>query len=102
MSVVEFVRTQAVEGKTAELRKALEGAIRRFPQQPGCIRAKALQAVESEDPSVFFLVIEWETLDAHLKWRDSEVEGRVWFKENVRPFMSGTNLTGHYVQFAEA
>jgi heme-degrading monooxygenase HmoA len=102
MSVVEFVRTTAAEGKSAELRKALEGAVHRFPQQPGCLRARALQAVESEDPNVFFLIVEWESVEAHLKWRDSNLEGRTWFKDNVRPFMSGTNLTGHFLQFAES
>jgi heme-degrading monooxygenase HmoA len=102
MSVHEIVRTTAVEGKQKELRRALEGMVKRFPQQEGCISAKALQAVESEDPNVFFLVIEWVSVDAHLQWRDSKSEGRLWFIENVRPFMSGQNLTGHYIQYAEA
>lgn len=102
MSVLEFVRTTAVPGKANELRKALEGAIERFPRQAGCLSAQALQAVEAEDPHVFFLVIEWESLEAHLRWRDAESEGRVWFKDNVRPLMSGQNLTGHFLQFASA
>jgi len=102
MSVVEFVRTTAVEGKANELRAALEGAVRRFPQQPGCLRARALQAVDTEDPHVFFLIVEWESLEAHLKWRDSNLEGRTWFKDHVRPLMTGTNLTGHFLQFVEA
>jgi heme-degrading monooxygenase HmoA len=66
------------------------------------LNAKALQPVPSEDTNVFYLLIEWETLEAHLKWRDSTGEGREWFKTNVRPFMSGTNLTGHFVQYASA
>jgi heme-degrading monooxygenase HmoA len=102
MSILELVRTTAAPGKANELRAALDGAVKRFPKQPGCLSAKALQAVESEDPHVFFLIIEWETVEAHLKWRDSGSEGRVWFMENVRPFMSGQNLTGHFHQFAEA
>jgi heme-degrading monooxygenase HmoA len=102
MNVVEFVRTTAAKGKASELRQALEDAVRRFPKQPGCIGAKALQAIESEDPNIFFLIVEWESTDAHLKWRDSDTDGRIWFKENVRPLMDGTNLTGHFLLFAEA
>ena len=102
MSVIEFVRTTAVEGKADQLRKALEQAIPGFPNQAGCRSAKAYQAVESEDPDVFFLVIEWDSVDAHLAWRDSGNEFRTWFTDNVRPLMGGNNLTGHYLQVVEA
>jgi heme-degrading monooxygenase HmoA len=102
MSVTEIVRTTAAEGKASELKEALAEAVRRFPSQPGCLNAKALQPVPSEDPNVFFLLIEWESLEAHLRWRDSTVDGREWFKGHVRPLMSGTNLTGHFIQYAQA
>jgi heme-degrading monooxygenase HmoA len=102
MSVTEIVRTVAGEGKAAELKTALAEAVRIFPSQPGCLGARALQPVESEDANVFFLLIEWESVDAHLKWRDSSLDGREWFKSSVRPLMGGTNLTGHFIQYAEA
>ena len=102
MSITEIVRTTAVEGKASELKQALAETVRRFPTQPGCLGAKALQPVESEDQNVFFLIVEWESVEAHLKWRDSTLEGREWFKSNVRPLMSGSNLTGHFIQYAEA
>ena len=102
MSVTEIVRTTAAEGKASEVKQALAEAVRRFPAQPGCLRAKALRPVDSEDQNIFFLIIEWDSVESHLKWRDSTLDGREWFKTNVRPFMSGSNLTGHFIQYAEA
>jgi heme-degrading monooxygenase HmoA len=60
------------------------------------------EGVSTEGGAGFFLLIEWETLEDHLKWRDSTLEGREWFKSNVRPLMSGTNLTGHFIPYAQA
>ena len=102
MSVMEIVRTTAVEGKAEELRAVLEQAMTKFAETAGCLGARAMQAVESEDPHVFMLLIEWDSVEVHLAWRDSDLESRIWFMENVRPLMSGQNLTGHYLQFAEA
>lgn len=101
MAVTEFVRATAKQGKADDLRAALEKAIPEFPKQQGCRGARAFQGVESEDSAVFFLVIEWDSVEAHLAWRDSDTESRRWFVENVRPFFEGTNLTGHFVQFVE-
>ena len=102
MTVTEFVRATAREGKADELRAALEVAIPGFPQQAGCRSARAFQGVEGEDPGVFFLVIEWDSVEEHLAWRDSDNEHRRSFVENVRPLFEGTNLTGHFVGFVEA
>lgn len=102
MVVTEFVRATAKQGKADELRAALETAISGFPDQPGCRSARALQAVESEDPRIFFLVIEWDSVEEHLAWRDSDSEHRRSFVENVRPLFDGSNLTGHFVGFVEA
>jgi heme-degrading monooxygenase HmoA len=102
MSVIEIVRTTAPDGKAGDLRAILTEAMPVFGGIEGCLGAKALQAVESEDPHLFHLLIEWESVEAHLAWRDSKLESRAWFLENVRPLMSGQNLVGHYVQFAEA
>ena len=101
MSVLEIVRTNCVEGKSADMRAILEEAMPVFAGIDGCRGAKALQAVESEDPNVFHLLIEWDSVEAHLAWRDSEAESRAWFLENVRPLMSGNNIVGHFVQFAD-
>ena len=101
MSVHEIVRTICVDGKAAEMRAALEQAMPIFASIQGCRGARALQAVASEDPQVFHLLIEWDSVEAHLAWRDSDTESRAWFMENVRPLMSGNNVVGHFVQFAE-
>jgi heme-degrading monooxygenase HmoA len=101
MSVLEIVRTVCVEGKALEMREVLEKAMPVFASAKGCLGAKALQAVESEDPHVFHFLIEWETLEAHLAWRDSDTDSRTWFLENVRPLMGGNNIGGHFVQVAE-
>ena len=102
MSVLEIVRTICVEGKAAEMRAVLEKAIPVFVGVDGCRGAKALQAVTSEDPHVFHLLIEWDSVEAHLAWRDSDTESRAWFIDNVRPLMGGNNVMGHYVEVAAA
>lgn len=101
MSVLEIVRTTCVEGKNTDMRAVLKKAMPVFAGVAGCRCAKALQAVESEDPHVFHLLIEWDSVEAHLVWRDSKTDSRAWFLENVRPLMSGNNTVGHFVQFAE-
>jgi heme-degrading monooxygenase HmoA len=99
MSVMKISRSTAVEGKAAELRAALAAAVPKFAQIPGCRGAKAVQAVVSEDPHVFVLLIEWDSVEA-LAWRNSDLESRVCFVENVRPLMHGQNLSGQFVEIA--
>ena len=102
MSVLEIVRTNCVDGKTAEMRAALEEAMPIFAGIRGCRGARALQAVATEDPQVFHLLIEWDSVEAHLAWRDSTAESRTWFMDHVRPLMGGNNVVGHFVEFAAA
>ncbi len=102
MSVMEIVRTTSVEGKSDKLRAVLEEAMPKFAETAGCLGARAMQAIESENPNVFMLLIEWDSVEVHLAWRDSNLESRLWFMKNVRPLMDGNNLTGHYLQFVEA
>jgi heme-degrading monooxygenase HmoA len=101
MSVLEIVRTTCVEGKAADMRAILTEAMPVFMGVEGCRSAQALQAVESEDPHVFHLLIEWDSVEAHLAWRDSKTDSRIWFLENVRPLMSGNNVVGHFMQVAK-
>lgn len=99
MPVTEFVRSTAAEDKADDLREALSKAIPGFEEQPGCLRASAFQGVSAEDPNIFYLVIEWNSVEEHLDWKDSGSEHRRWFVENIRPLLDGANLVGHFEQF---
>lgn len=100
MPVTEFVRSTAGEGKSEDLRSALSRTIPEFENQPGCLKAQAFQGVSDEDPQVFYLAIQWESIDAHLAWKDGDTDHRRWFVENIRPLLDGANLVGHFEQFA--
>lgn len=102
MPVTELVRSTAAEGKADELEEALATAIPGFVQHTGCLRATALRGVDAEDPTVFYLVIEWDSIQAHKAWQTSDSEHRQWFVENIRPLLDGPNLVGHFAEFVTA
>jgi heme-degrading monooxygenase HmoA len=99
MPVTEFVRSTAAEGKAKDLEEAFTTSIPGFLDQPGCLSAKAFRGVKSEDPEVFYLVIEWNSIEEHNAWRESEGQHRQWFVENIRPLLGGANLSGHFDEF---
>lgn len=100
MPVVEFVRSTAAEGRSDDLRQALSELIPGFTQHPGCRSSKALQGIDDEDPRVFYLVIEWDSVEAHESWRQGDSDHRRRFVKTVRPLLHGANLVGHFEEFA--
>lgn len=67
--VVEIVHLIAKDGCNADLREALRTARGIIATAPGYLNSVFHQGVE--EPEAFLLRIEWETLEAHYRFRET-------------------------------
>jgi len=79
--VVEIAHLKAAPGAADKVREGLRQARAVIAQAPGYIRSVFHQGIE--EPDAFLLRIEWETLEAHLRFRDTPL-----LAEWRRPFLA--------------
>jgi len=93
--VVEIALLTAKEGAADELREALHNARAIIATAPGYLTSVFHQGIE--EPASFILRIEWETLEAHLRFRETPL-----LAEWRRPFfhlLAGPPKVTHYQAF---
>jgi heme-degrading monooxygenase HmoA len=91
--VLELAVFTVAPGAEAGFAAAFAQAKSLLTENPGCRSARLTQGVES--PSRFVLLVEWDTLDAHLVgFRESPAFGR--WRELLGPFFAAPPDVEHY------
>ena len=97
--VIEHALMQIVPGQEAAFETALPGALEVIGSAPGCRSARISAGLES--PSCYLLLVEWDTLEAHVEgFRGSELFAR--WREIVSPFWAELPTVEHFSPVAEA
>ncbi len=96
MTVREVAQFFIKEGSEEDFKQGWERGIVHILESEGVHRAELTQGVET--PTWFVLLIEWESLDAHQKFRDSEKLGK-WRGEITEYFAKPPHVE-HVVQVA--
>ena len=96
--VTEIVRATSLEGDADLFQRQLRLGLEVLLEDPGCLGVRALQQVE--DPHEFVAEIEWESIEAHLAWRD----GPGWprYSDCVTPYQRHRSEFAHYEEFFTA
>lgn len=96
--VLEIAQITAQPGKTEELRAGLVAALSVIRGAEGCLSAVARQQIE--DPSVFVLTIEWETLEHHtVKFRGGPLFAE--YRSHINGLFVDPIVARHYQTVAE-
>lgn len=90
--VIERAELYVNAGQEDDFEAALGEAKPIIDAAPG---AKILQIARGvENPSTYLLLIEWDSLETHMEWRETENFGR--FREIAGPFFSGPPNMEHF------
>lgn len=97
--VIEVARFAVKEGSEQEFIDTYRAIRDVLVTTPGCRSARLNRGVES--PSTFTLLVEWDTLEAHLEtFRNSERFTR--WRAALSPYFAGTPAVEHVVPVGEA
>ena len=94
--VVEIVHLVAKQGAATELREALRVARAVIATAPGYLSSIFHQGIE--EPNAFLLRIEWETLEDHLRFRETPLLAE--WRKPFFPFVEGAPKMTHYQTIA--
>lgn len=97
-TVIEIVNVVAHEGTDDRLSTSYQAAMDVIARHPGARRAWALRQVE--DPRVFTVAIEWDSLEAHEDFRNSDLLQD--FRACVNGAVETVQVYGHYAVCAFA
>jgi heme-degrading monooxygenase HmoA len=92
MSILEVVRSRAHEGRGAELAARLETAVPLLLDDPECLGVRVLHGIE--EPDTVIAIIEWTSIEAHLRWRESEAAPA--YRARIADLLGAPNEFGHY------
>jgi heme-degrading monooxygenase HmoA len=96
--VVEIAHLKAKPGAADQVRDGLRAAQAVIAQAPGYLRSVFHQGIE--EPDAFLLRIEWETLEAHLRFRETPLLA-AWRSPFIQ-FIDGPPKVTHYQVIAGA
>jgi quinol monooxygenase YgiN len=92
MSVLELARIGTRPGEGDALEARMQAAIDELGQAPGAVGARAYRCVE--EPDAFVFAIEWDSVDAHLAYRESEAFGR--YRAHIADLLGGPPEFAHW------
>ena len=97
MSVIEFTRITAKEGRGDEFGDRLARGLTSQAEHSGCLGVELHRSIER--PDEYLLEIAWESIDAHFAWRDSG--GKEEWRERVgwEIVEGGPDGLKHYTHF---
>lgn len=91
--VLEIAMFDINEGETEAFASAYRQAREAIRDAPGCRSLRMTQGIES--PVRFILLIEWDSVEDHERFRDSEAFGQ--WREPIGPHFAGPPLVEHFV-----
>lgn len=94
--IVEFALLHAQPGKAPELREAFQTARPVIAQAPGYLGSLFHQGIE--EPHSFILRIEWVSLEAHLRFRETALLGQ--WRGHFFHLLEAPPKVTHYETFA--
>lgn len=95
--VLEVALFNIVTGQEAEFANAYAQARPLIVSTPGCRGARMTRGIES--PSKFVLLVEWDSVEAHIEnFRGSE-RYQTW-RDLISPYFDGAPLVEHFTDVA--
>jgi heme-degrading monooxygenase HmoA len=91
--VLEVGLVDVLPGSESAFLESYRAVRHSLADSPGALSVRMTQGVES--PSRFVLLVEWESVDAHLRFRASEAFG-VW-RRGVGPHFAGPPHVEHFI-----
>lgn len=91
--ITEHAMIEIAPGKEGSFIAAFESARRHLDGSPGCQSARLLRGVES--PSIFLLLVSWETLEDHVVTFRSSPAFSAW-RDEVGPYFASGPEVVHF------
>ncbi len=98
MATIEIAEVSSSDGRGDDLEAAMNATIELIAAQPGVSRCAAIRGIE--EPSAFVFLIEWDSVEAHMAFRDSAAFGR--YQALVEGLIAGDTRIAHYRPVAGA
>lgn len=98
MTIREIGQFHIQDGKQQDFVAAFNSAVGLITQSEGCHGAVLRQGIES--PTQFILTIEWDSVEAHQAFRDSERLAQ--WRAPITPFFAQAPHIEHYRDVASA
>ena len=92
MTATEIVRVTCKAGAGADFAGVIGSAIDVILRNSECLRADVYRGIE--DPDAFTMVIDWTSVDAHLRWRESEDMPE--FRKHIADLLAKPNEMAHF------
>ena len=96
--VLEVALINVVPGQEADFAAAYAQARETLVTTPGCRSARMTRGVES--PSRFVLLVEWDSLDAHLHNFRATERFKTW-RALISPYFATPPVVEHYIDLVE-
>lgn len=95
--VLEVALIDVLAGQEDEFTKAYREAVETLVTTPGCRSVRLTRGVES--PSRFVLLVEWDSVEAHLDNFRGTDRFTVW-RGHIGPFFAGPPIVEHFIDVA--
>jgi heme-degrading monooxygenase HmoA len=95
--IVERAELPISPGREQEFEEAFRRVFRHLTEAKGCRGASLARGVES--PTLYRLLIEWDSLEAHQAF--TRTPGFEMFKAGAGPFFAGKPNTQHFTPLAD-